>query len=218
MTNARNSSVVRELATSWSRTVVAVLIAVTAIVGSLASGVDAQLCPPAPQAGCVGPALPLKAVFRLRDHALDDIPDRLIWKWLRGSATAKSDFGNPTIDTAYELCVYDATTTLISTEHVPAGGICGSRPCWTETSTGFKYRDGQLAADGVGKLLLREGLEDGKARIIMKGQRGNLNMPALPLAQSVTVQLVNSIGNCWDAVYNEPADHNDSELFKDRAD
>jgi hypothetical protein len=191
------------------------------MIGAFAGAAAAQLCPPVPQAGCRGPAIPQKAVFRLRDRTSDltDQSDRMIWKWLRGSATLKSEFGDPTTTKTYELCVYDATPTLISTERVPAGGSCGSRPCWSETASGFKYRDGQLTSDGVGKLLLREGIEDGgRAKIILKGQRENLNMPTLPLAQPVTVQLVNSDGACWEAIYSAPADKNEQGLFKDRSD
>jgi hypothetical protein len=158
-----------------------------------------------------------KAVFRLRDRT-PDRPDRMIWKWLRGSTTPKADFGSPTTTTGYELCVYNGTGALISTERVPAGGTCNGKPCWKETTTGFKYRNGQLTPDGVGKLILRQGIEAGKAKIVLKGQRENLNMPALPLTQPVRVQLVNSLGTCWEATYSAPAAKNDSTTFKDKAD
>ena len=36
--------------------------------------------------------------------------------------------------------------------------------------------------------------------------------------QSVTVQISNSLGNCWEAEYSAPATKNDGVQYKDKSD
>jgi hypothetical protein len=70
-------------------------------------------------------------------------------------------------------------------------------------------------------MTLKEGLVAGKARIILKGKGTLLDDPTYPLAQPVTVQLLNSEGVCWEAVYSAPANKNTAgppPQFKDKAD
>jgi len=45
----------------------------------------------------------------------------------------------------------------------------------------------------------------------------NIGAPTLPLTPPVRVQLLNSDGNCWDAVYSNPA-VNDTQRFRALAD
>jgi len=45
----------------------------------------------------------------------------------------------------------------------------------------------------------------------------NIGVPTLPLTPPVRVQLLNSDGNCWDAVYGNPA-VNDTQRFRALAD
>ena len=66
--------------------------------------------------------------------------------------------------------------------------------------------------------MLREGLDAGKSKIIVKGKGLNLDMPPLPLDPPVRVQLRNSAGMCWEACYSAPAIRNQTYQFKDRAD
>ena len=40
--------------------------------------------------------------------------DTLRWRWSKGEATDKSDFGNPKADTSYQLCLYDNAQTLVT--------------------------------------------------------------------------------------------------------
>ena len=70
------------------------------------------------------------------------------------------------------------------------------------------------------QILLKEGAA-GKAQIIVKGKGSDLDPPSPPLTQPVTVQLVNSAGFCWEAVYSTPALQNTAGppgQFKDKAD
>jgi len=176
-----------------------------------------SLCGAAPVAGCRTPAVPGKGLLSIRDRTPDS-KDRLIWKWLRGAVTTKAEFGSPTTTTGYELCIYDASAALISSSRAPADGTCRNGPCWRENSRGFKYRDPDLTPDGLTHVVLREGLEAGKAKILVKGKGESLQMPPLPLAQPVRVQLRNSNGSCWEAQYSAPPRKNDAQSFKDTAD
>ena len=103
---------------------------------------------------------------------------------------------------------------------VSAGGACGQPTCWRSTSRGFKYAAG-AGLDPGGLLLLKlDAGADGQARITLKASGARLGMPALPLAQSdtVTAQLSNDGGVCWEGVYGAPARISDAGRFKDLSD
>jgi hypothetical protein len=175
------------------------------------------ICAPAPET-CPTPAIAGKAQLSLQDKS-PDTKDQLTWKWLRGPATEKTDFGNPVTLDDYALCIYDANGLLASLS-APAGGTCASKDCWTDRPTGFSYKDKDLTPDGLAQILLKQGV-DGKAQIIVKGKGADLPMPDLStLASPVTVQLRRTDGGgCWGAVYSfPPASKNDATTFKDKAD
>jgi hypothetical protein len=175
----------------------------------------AAACPSAPLSGCRPPAISQKATVSLRDRS-PDAGDRLTWGWNKGSATSKADFGDPLTTTSYRLCLYDGSSHRLSTIHVPAGGTCGTRPCWKETTSGFSYIDHDLTPDGLGKLVLKSGAA-ARAKITARGKGDNLPMPTLSLTLPVTVQLVNDDGTCWEATYST-ARRNDATQFKAKAD
>ncbi len=181
------------------------------------------VCAGAPIAGCRTPAVARKALLVINDKG-DDEKDKLAWKWIKGSTTTKADFGKPTTITGYNFCIYDGTSNLIVAAAMPNAGICNMwspKPCWTEQVTGYDYRDKDLTPDGIQKVYLREGIEPGSARIILKARGNLLDDLAFPLVQPLTVQLVNTNGVCWEAKYSAPARANTGGLrgqFKDKAD
>jgi len=194
----------------------AVPVAVTA--GATVSGIDIVLnasnCSATPVVGCKIPIEPGRSSISLHDQA-SDAHDIVDWKWA-GEATTKSEYGDPTATTGYELCVYDTTSgtaTVVLAASAPAG------PDWRGKTSGYSYRSRTLAPDGVSKISLRAG-GDGKARISLKAKGTNVGMPTLPLSQdsTVIVQLVNGLGTCWEATYTTPPQINDTTLFKDRND
>ena len=134
----------------------------------------------------------------------------------RGATTPKTDFGNPAIGTSYQVCVYDGTTLRMSLP-LPAGGACAGRPCWKENGSGFQYSD-KSNLRGVSRLTLKSGAVPGKAKILLKGRGENLAMPPLPIAEPVTVQIRNSAGVCWDAVFSAPSIRNQADQYKDKSD
>ena len=172
-------------------------------------------CAPAPSAGCRKPVVSAQASVLMRNATLPD-HDNLQWKWNRGATTPKTDFGHPTIDTSYQLCVYDGPNLRMSLP-LPAGGACADKACWRENGAGFQYGD-KGALHGVTRLTLKSGAAPGKAKILLKGKGVNLAMPSFPLAQPLTIQLRSSTGVCWDAVYSAPAIRNQSDQFKDKSD
>jgi hypothetical protein len=144
------------------------------------------------------------------------------WKWTKGQATLKADFGDPTDSTEYVLCAYDHASGIPSqvlAANVPAGGTCSGRPCWKATTRGFKYLDKAASQGGIVSLTLKEGLE-GASAIWIEGKGGNLGMHPLSLAQgiSVVVQLKNDDGFCWEAAFSAPAIKNTEIEFRDKSD
>jgi len=162
----------------------------------------------APATGCVatpvgGCASPGKSLLLLKDQGFSGASpgDRLIWKWLKGPATALGDFGNPTTTADYSLCVYAGTSqTLALDASVPPVTN------WETLGTkGYKYKDAGAAAAGIFQILLKSGAA-GSSKILAKGKDGALYLApgTLPFdsAANVTVQVVNSDNpNCWEATF-----------------
>jgi CSLREA domain-containing protein len=174
------------------------------------------LCSTAPQAGCQ-PALGEKAKLTLKNSS-DDAKDRLSWSWTSSAAVPAADFENP-VEGAndYTLCLYDQTRFLVGAA-APAGGTCGTRPCWKRTgSSTLVYRDKLLDPDGLEKIVLKPGASAGKAKIAVNGKGANLALPALGLTTPVRVQLLRSMSTCWEATFSA-ASRNDAEAFKARSD
>jgi hypothetical protein len=158
-----------------------------------------------------------KASIQLQNKTPDS-KDQLKWKWLAGERTTVADYGNPITSMSYQLCVYD-TTGLRIRSTAPAGGTCAGKPCWKATGqSGFKYKDKELTPNGMSQLQLKEGA-DGKAKILLSARGAALAMPnPATLGQPVTVQIQNTSGLCWEAVYSAPPTSQSSTQFKDKAD
>jgi len=189
------------------------------------SACQLELCGVAPATTCRRPTISAKAAIVIKDKAFSE-GDSLVWKWIKGAATTKGEYGNPLYSpsfggTSYAICVYDddgGTPRLKMSVSMPAGGFCYGKSCWRDKTKGFTYSDKDLTPDGAAKLTLKEGIT-GEAKITFKGKGANLLMPNLAaLVQPVIVQLRNSNGMCWEAVYNAPPTKQTSEQFKDKAD
>lgn len=158
-----------------------------------------------------------KALLLIRDSS-DDAKDQVLFKWLKGTASV-ADFGMPTSTTAYTLCISDADEVLASAT-VPAGGTCGSKPCWkfvgpTATPNGVKYTDPATAAQGV-KLINGKAPAAGRATVMVKALGGNVApLDIASLDYPVTVQVRTSDAACWEHVFVEADEKkNDGVLFK----
>jgi hypothetical protein len=98
----------------------------------------------------------------------------------------------------------------------PAGGTCGTKPCWKAAGVGFAYTDRTTASDGIGKLSLKPGAA-AKAKVGLKATGPNLRFPTLPLAAPVRVQLRSAAGGCFEAVFSAPS-ANDAVQYKAKSD
>ena len=86
----------------------------------------------------------------------------------------------------------------------------------TSAAGEVRYVDPERTPDGVRSLRLRPGAA-GEASVQARLTGSNIGAPTLPLTPPVRVQLLNSDGNCWDAVYGNPA-VNDTQRFRALAD
>jgi len=168
-------------------------------------------CAPTPEV-CRTPAVGNKATVVLRDNATDT-KDSLVWRWIKGAATMKSEFGDPVNTHDYELCIY-AGGTLVANTTIPAGGS------WDDRTSGYRYSDRTGMAEGIQTIVLRAGTDE-KAYITVRGKGAGLDMPNVNmLASPLTMQLKREGGTvCWGATYSFPPalKHTDT-LFRDRAD
>jgi glucose/arabinose dehydrogenase len=167
-------------------------------------------CPASPQVSCRQPGATKASLLVKNDD--DDAKDRLVWKWLKGDVTPKEAFGDP-LPPNYVLCTY-LDSTVVQAD-IPSAASCPT--CWRETATGFKFKS---SGGEIASLILKAGDVAGKAKIIAKGKGTALpdDLPAIPLVQPVTVQLINADGECWEATYSAPASKNEDGLFRDKSD
>ncbi len=170
-----------------------------------------------PRVGCRGA---LASALQMVNGAIP-AKSKLLWKWKKGAATTLGELGNPIGGaTGYHLCLYDLSgpfSTLAVRAAIPAGGLCHGKPCWSAAgSSGLGYRDRDASPDGITSVALKAGAT-GKTMITLKGKGAFLPALPLPLAQdpTVTVQLSNDAGVCWESVFNAPATRNDAAQFKD---
>ena len=167
-------------------------------------------CASAPLDGCRQLTRPGRSYLTLLE-AGSAAKNRLHWRWLDGESTSLVEFGDPTANDDYELCLYDATGARRMEVSIPAGGTCGAgsraTDCWKEASmapwaTGYGYRNRGGAPEGMRSLRLKPG-QNGKARIEAKGGGGLLDMPDLAaLAAPLRVQLQGSHDECFDATFS----------------
>jgi len=117
-------------------------------------------CPTSPPAGCAEAGT---SSLVMKDAS---ISTRLVdWKWSRGEATSKADFGNPRSQGAWTACLWSAGN-LAMTAHVPASAL------WQEKTKGWLYKDARGSADGATKIQLQEGTAGkSKAQVQLKGVR-----------------------------------------------
>jgi hypothetical protein len=168
----------------------------------------------APDPACAIPTKAGAARIKLKEKGTKD---SLSFKWGKGPALALGELGDPTTGDSYSLCVYrqdGAATTGYLDVLAPAGSswsVLGDK--------GFRYKDPDLAPDGVRRADLRSGAE-GKSKAKLKGKGAALGLPAplgLSAAATLYVQL-RGAAICLGAVFSPPFQRNDPGQFKDRSD
>ena len=118
------------------------------------------------------------------------------------------ELGNPLTTTRYSLCIWDGrsgTPTLVTHADVAAGAG------WTtKGTTRVNYKDSHALQDGVSKIALRVGA-DGKAQASLQAKGVEVPVPTAASLSvrfeanpAVTVQLISSIGTCWQSTFTTP--------------
>jgi len=171
-------------------------------------------CTPAP----AGPALDCRGAVRSALLFDLDNGELAAWKWERGASTNCADWGNPLVDTDYDICVYDTTGPgqyeLATSFHLPANAS------WKKKrACRWLYRDKTQAVDGIKRLRLKPS-DGGRSAILFDASGPNTPMPVpvasdryLAMSPSVIVQMFNGTGNCWESQFSE-AYANTGTLFK----
>lgn len=157
-------------------------------------------CDTTPLVGCRKPVVGHVASVQINRN-IDPAKDKVTWKWLKGQATTKADFGDPSTSAAYAFCLYDQGGLRLAAT-IPPGGTCSGIPCWRASVSGYSYKNKARTPDGIFTLRLTQGL-NGRSSIKLKGSGIDLQAPALPLAPTVTAQLKGN-GTCWDVAFSSP--------------
>ena len=170
-------------------------------------------CTPAPRPDCREPTLIRRSSLRL---TLGSEPkrNRFVWRWTKGEATARIDYGAPEDDTGYSVCLYDGTG-LLTRYEIGAGGPCGRKRCWRNTSGAnppIQYMNRLTNEDGIQRVRLKAG-DEGDALFLVRGNGENLEIPPLPLTPPVTLQLQGGHGECWTAEFSDYIRRNDSAVL-----
>jgi len=170
-------------------------------------------CVAAPRTDCRASLAPTKSKLDVRDGE-PSLRDSLGWTWSKGAATTRTELGDPTASSDVALCVFDPVVGVLLQARVPAGGLCGGKPCWRADAKGFRYTDAAGSAGGITKLQLVAGTA-GKAKALVRGKGAELDVPSPPYALPVRVQLQVEGGACFESVHG-PAGvrRNDGDVFK----
>jgi len=175
---------------------------------------DAALgCIAAPREDCRASLSPTKARLDVRDGE-PSLRDAVDWTWPKGATTTRAELGDPTASSSVDVCVFGASSDVLLSARVPAGGTCGGKPCWRGTAKGFTYADGTGAADGITKLQLVAGAA-GKAKALVRGKGAALEVPTPPLELPLRVQLQVEGGACFESVHDAAGvRRNEAGVFK----
>ncbi len=147
----------------------------------------------------------------------DDAGTRAVsFKWGK-AAFAKEDLGSPTTDTAYELCVYDANGLVLFLQPLAGNATCEDKSCWSETTKGFKYKDGRKPApgDGISGIAVTSSTT-GSGKVQLKAKGSTIPTFALGdgLEGTVVAQVRTSNASCWQASFGtDEIKSNDAAKF-----
>ena len=128
--------------------------------------------------------------------------------------TTALDFGNPVFDTTrFDLCVYgEGNRQLVGQLIVDRGfDVCGPKEttCWKLVGdAGYRYKDKDRIASGVGEMVLVAGpAGGGELRVTAKRTKKNPRMPrmteTLANDSAATIRLMSSDGRCLAATLGD---------------
>src|SRR5262249_466284 len=164
---------------------------------------------------CVGNRLSLSACRFPEEAQLaivngtPDTRDKISWKWKSGGGGI--DFGAPTVDEGYALCVFDASPGPFPCGVlVPAQAPAGSD--WKQTKKGFSYRSRSGVPDGLVAVTLAAAARS--TSVSLKGKKDLLLLPSseTPLPLPLLVQLQTDSGRCFEAGFGAAKQNRGTKL------
>jgi hypothetical protein len=155
-------------------------------------------CPETPVADCANDD---GSTISLRDGGSD--PSKITWKWssAAGPGDASADL------TGYSICIYDGTGSLVINAGAAAFAECRMGGCWSGKSGRYRFRDRSGEKFSVRTLSMRSG-DVAKIRLKASGMGAPMSRMR-EMSVPLTVQLISTNGQCWQAGYN-------SMLMKER--
>jgi len=175
---------------------------------------DTSSCSLAPR-NCREPLEAKKSQLTLKDNTPADDRDGLSWSLRSIEATSKAELGNPLGIDAYALCLYEDET-LVQGFDIPPAGTCSGKPCWKDITKGYSYKDKDLTPDGIGSVMMIEGLVDGKTKVKIKGKGTRLGMADLMDLDGVLKMQLQRTNDtlCWGATYSPPFKKQEADVLK----
>ncbi len=153
-------------------------------------------CVPWRMTTCARPRDPRRATLQVRNSGAAG-RDALAVRSGATETVAAAALGDPRATTDYQVCLFDRAdpdqAPLLFAARVPAGGMCGGKPCWRAVPGGFAYRNRDAAPHGIGKLLV-VGDDGGGGSVMAVGRGAGLvaaatGVPALPLPVPLELQI-----------------------------
>jgi hypothetical protein len=168
---------------------------------------SAPTCPPSPEPGC------LEAGKSKIQMSLDR-GGSFSWTWGAGPGSTAAEYGQPAEGlTHYAVCLYEDGD-LVAEAHAPADGKCDDGLCWRASPGGkiVRYRNPVIATGTTAARLKAGG--PGRAQMQVKA-RGLDFARVLPIGpfETMTTQLRNGDGSCWQSEHRSPAKVNDENKF-----
>jgi cysteine-rich repeat protein len=162
-------------------------------------------CPTAPSEGCIRSVAAEAAALTLKDGTPDSA-DALVLRLTKLGDTTTGDFGDPTKDDFYDVCLYDASASLVMEARVPSGRTCAEPPCWKSAkgNTELVFSSKSRTPAGISKVTLRPSVAgQGLAAVLGKGSL--LGMPPIQsLVPPLRAQLHARTGTCLEATFAKP--------------
>lgn len=179
------------------------------------------ICPLQRRNDCVAPTVVGKGSL-LVVNKIEDEKDAMKLKASNLGDTDKADFGTPLTTGSFALCQWDAEVDvdrLVTQVHLRSGGVCDGRPCWKESTTGYKYKDALNENGAVSKAQLKSGV-GGNAKLSLQAKGIRLGTPVVPfnVDSSTAMQLISlETDTCWGATFSDTS-NNRFDLYKAKSD
>jgi DNA-binding beta-propeller fold protein YncE len=186
-----NSTTTSTTTTTSSTTTTSLVVTTTSSTTTTTSTtLPAVGCQPAPRTGCVAAG---RAVVTINERSAGNESIKIVLRNLT-QLTTRANFGEPMFGTTrYDVCVHDQSGALVGDLTVDrANQLCGSKPCWKGTSTGWRYTDNAATADGVSKMTLKSGVAGKGSATLKAANKASKGQASMPTGFTADLQAPNA--------------------------